>query len=102
MGYTMFIDDERLPVDDSSVVCRSFQEAVECVKENGCPTHVDFDHDLGDGPSGYDFAKWLVENCLDGGGFPDTFSVHSQNPVGKNNIESLMNNFKETKENGHR
>lgn len=93
MTYIMFLDDERYPVDESCVVVRSYAEAVGTVMSMGVPKHVDFDHDLGDGPNGYDFAKFLVGVALDGGGFPESYSVHSQNPVGKGNIEGIMEGY---------
>jgi len=97
MKYKLFLDDERYPVDDTSVVVRSYQEACQYVENYGTPSHVDFDHDLGGGPTGYDFAKWLIERALDGRGFPLTYSVHSQNPVGKQNIIGVMENYRNPK-----
>lgn len=47
--------------------------------------------------SGFDCAKWLVAYCLDNEMALPDFTVHSQNPVGKRNIESLLNNFKNRK-----
>lgn len=97
MTYTLFIDDERHPVNVDSVVARSYDKAVEYVKRNGTPKHVDFDHDLGDGKTGLDFAWWLIHRDIDGFGFPETYAVHSQNPIGKENIMKLMNNYMEKK-----
>lgn len=58
---------------------------------------ISFDHDLGDGKAtGFDIAKHLVERELDGDAiFSKTFTfyVHSQNPVGKSNIESFLKNY---------
>ena len=57
------------------------------------PQHIAFDHDLGTEKTGMDFAKWLVESLLDGDlQLPDgfTFSVHSDNPNGADNIRGLM------------
>jgi hypothetical protein len=48
---------------------------------------------LGEGKTGLDCAKFLVEYCLDNQIHKINFQVHSQNPVGKENIESLLNNF---------
>lgn len=93
MTYTLFLDDERCPTDDSSVIVRSYNEAVAYVREHGTPDHVDFDHDLGEGRSGYDFAVWLCDRALDGGGFPATYDVHSQNPIGKRKIIDIMNDM---------
>lgn len=48
-----------------------------------------FDHDLGDNePTGYDIVKWLAENHLDR--WPQAIGVHSQNPVGRENIRSYV------------
>lgn len=96
MPYTLFLDDERFPTDDESVVVRSFNEAVDYVKRNGPPEHIDFDHDLGNGRNGYDFAVWLCDRYLDGeGSFPISYAVHSQNPIGRRKIIDIMNDMLE-------
>jgi len=46
--------------------------------------------------SGYDLVKWLISCEIDktlkiSEGF--TFKVHSQNPIGKKNIISLLNRY---------
>lgn len=54
------------------------------------------DHDLGASKlSGMDFCKMLCAYILDNGGLnqPIPFLVHSQNPAGKLNMESYLNNF---------
>jgi hypothetical protein len=86
------------------------------VKTYGIPYHISFDHDLGpptkdvpiwdfldnpypDAPAdftGMDFAKWFCLYVLDNGlDLPDdfTYNVHSQNPVGADNIRSYMASF---------
>jgi hypothetical protein len=91
----LFLDDNRIPPDLTWYLARSYDEAVRIVQKHGFPDHVSFDHDLGDGPSGMDFAHWLVEIDLDHDIMPVnfTFSVHSANPVGKANIEGLLNGY---------
>lgn len=98
----LYLDDLRTPVDESFVIVRSFDEAVRFVQTNGVPEFISFDHDLGTDkngwllPTGYDFAKWLVNSDLDGTiKLQESFSfkVHSQNPVGVKNIEALLNNY---------
>jgi len=93
--YALFLDDRRDPPDRSWVVVRSFEEAVAYVEQHGMPGFVSFDHDLGLGKTGFDFAKWLVERHLDGSPLPDdfTFTVQSTNFDGGNNIESLLRSF---------
>lgn len=96
MTYTLFIDDERYPVDTSCVMARSSQEAIAIVKSNGVPSEILFDHDLGGNDTSMIFIDWLINAALDGEvSVPEsfTFSVHSQNPIGKQNIESKMNAF---------
>ena len=98
----LYLDDLRPLPDDSYILVRSYDEAVEYVKQNGIPSFISFDHDLGIDsddnllPTGNDFAKWLVEMDMNGTyQFPENFSfyVHSANPVGKTNIESYLNNY---------
>lgn len=103
MSYNMFIDDERMPVNPTDIICRNMNEVVNTVKKYGIPTFISFDHDLGENePTGYDIAKWITECDMKGDyQFPDNFQfyVHSQNPVGKANIEQYLNRyllFKET------
>ena len=92
----LFIDDLRDPPDDTWTVVRDYQQAVAYFDTNGLPPVVSFDHDLGLAETGYDVAKWIVEKILDKEvDLPDTFvyTVHSANPVGKRNIEALLDNF---------
>lgn len=97
MSYKMFIDDIRFPTTDDFVVVRSVEEGIDCIKTKGMPDFISFDHDLGDNvPTGKDFANWLIEQDLDGTfEIQKTFDfyVHSANPVGKENIEGLLNGY---------
>lgn len=100
MHYNLFLDDERNPGKDFppglSYVVRSYDEAIDYVNNYGLPAFISFDHDLGEEETGYDFAKWLVDYCIILDIKPTfNFYVHSQNPIGKTNIEELLNNFKE-------
>ena len=98
----LYLDDIREPKNEYDVIVRSYDEAVDSISQNGIPNFISFDHDLGlnsDGTvakSGYDFAKWLVEQSLDEIlEFPEDFSfyVHSANPIGKHNLESILSNY---------
>ena len=71
----------------------NYEDFVEYITQNGLPDFISFDHDLGEDESGYDCAKYLVEYCIEHNLSLPKFSVHSQNPVGKENIERLLNNF---------
>jgi hypothetical protein len=113
----LFLDDERMPKDVTWVliggvghwaadwqIVRSLGEAKEWVLKNGFPDVISFDHDLGedhyygnydDGKTGYDFAKWLVEHDLNTDSMPVDFkyTVHSMNPIGAANIQSLLESY---------
>jgi hypothetical protein len=106
-SYALFLDDDdeyRFPPDQpvrNWVIARSVAEAVAIVEQRGCPSHISFDHDLGQDahghelPTGLDFAKWLVNQHLDGLiDFRADWKVHSLNPVGARNIEDYLRSFK--------
>ena len=108
-GYKLFLDDERNPADcagfyglpkelylsDDWVIVRSYRDFVFTIAEQWTtnrinPALVSFDHDLGEEKSGKDCAEWLAKHCLyDNTPMPEIM-VHSRNPVGPENISSLL------------
>ena len=98
---------------------KSYAEFKNWIQYWGLPDGIAFDHDLGDNPelrvalgigdwfnmeenreyTGYDCAKWLVDYCIDNKKTLPAFNSHSANPVGKENILSLLNNFKKNETN---
>ena len=52
-----------------------------------------FDHDLVEGPSGMDAAKWLTEQCLATNRPLPTWNIQTANPIGKQNISSLLTSY---------
>jgi hypothetical protein len=96
--WNLYIDDERTPkFQNEWIVVRSVKEAKALIAINGCPTVISFDHDLGDNvPTGHDLAKWIINQDLSGLLFlPIDFSynVHSANPVGRDNICSILDSY---------
>lgn len=94
MTYKMFIDDERFPVEEDWLIVRTSYDAQMSVEAVGVPSFISFDHDLGGDDTSMVFIKWLIDYMLDNDlQFPKNFDfyVHSQNPIGKANIEHLMN-----------
>jgi hypothetical protein len=73
---------------------KNYSSFVEWINENGLPDAICFDHDLGEEKSGYDCATWLINYCLDNNikDLPE-WNVQSANPVGKENIMNLLNNY---------
>lgn len=102
----LLLDDLTEKVRDFKLIwVKDYNEFVLAV-ENSFPAIISFDHDLSfdqmigkpsNEKTGYDCAKWLINYCMDNDLKLPEFSVHSQNPVGKKNIESLLNNFKNRK-----
>lgn len=102
----MFLDDTRETKQKYDIVVRSFEEATTYILKHGVPNFISFDHDLGMdingeiGKNGYDLAKWIVNMDLNGQiKIPEDFifNVHSANPIGKDNIETILNNYKNFK-----
>lgn len=104
----LFLDDERFPADVTWMnsqeyfstdwqIVRNQKEFFEFIDVFGLPNHISFDHDLGKNePTGYDIARKLVDYIMDHDLQANfIFAVHSKNPVGKKNIEMLINNFME-------
>ncbi|SUX46059.1 cyclic-phosphate processing receiver domain-containing protein [Chryseobacterium indoltheticum] len=88
----LYLDDVR-QCPKGFILVTSYDEFVNFIIHCEWPTFISFDHDLGLGKTGYDCAKFLVEYCIEKQLNLPKFFVHSQNPVGKLNIESLLKNF---------
>lgn len=113
----IFLDDYRIPLNTFSytknfiylldwVLVTNYDEFINDVINNGVAEVYSFDHDLGDEhynnnpnidysqfkeKTGYDCAKWLIDYCLDNDlEFPKQIYIHSMNPHGSLNIESLF------------
>ena len=100
----LYLDDLRVPTMPYDFIARSYEEAIKIIELNGVPNFISFDHDLGVDKdnqlvkSGYDFAKWLIENDYNGIYKISVYfgyEVHSQNPVGRKNIIQLMDRYLE-------
>ncbi|WP_228409728.1 cyclic-phosphate processing receiver domain-containing protein [Chryseobacterium sp. T16E-39] len=97
---------EKIFLNKDWYIVRNYRQFVNQIIQNGLPEMISFDHDLADMNSsdsdnlkftektGYDCAKWLVEYCMDNHLNLPKFYSHSMNPVGKENILSLLENFK--------
>jgi len=109
--YNLFLDDMRNAnkfLDDVRAweTVRSYTEFVRIIQQRGLPRFISFDHDLPYNNSEYpnektgmDCAKWLVEFCMKTNQQLPEFQVHSMNPVGKLNIQSLLESYKKSTQN---
>jgi len=96
MNYALFLDDERFPPDDGRkwVVARSSEQALRFIKTFGWPEYVSFDHDLGGEDTAMKFVRPVLDMLLDEDRqIPFGWFVHSQNPVGRDNISALLTSF---------
>lgn len=103
------------------IIVKNYDEFVKYIEENGLPEKISFDHDLADEhytpkeywqdyeaskkyqeevevnykeKTGYDCAKWLINYCIENNLKLPEYYVHSMNPVGRDNIKNLLNQFK--------
>lgn len=137
MGYLLFLDDIRVPLDcctymmnrdfyqnNEFVIVRDYNEFTNYIETNGLPDIISFDHDLADShytpeylwhdyekskawqdaqvhteKTGYDCAKWLIDYCIENNLNCPEYTCHSMNPVGRDNIIGVLDNFKKYQNN---
>jgi hypothetical protein len=113
----VYLDDVRTPIDKDWIVVRDYDEFVKFVGATGLENidTISLDHDLGktamqeyfnnvhpnytldynniEEKTGYDCAKWLVEESIKTGAPLPKVYVHSANPIGSANIMGYINNY---------
>lgn len=117
----VYLDDIRTPIEDDWVICRDYDKFVNKVSEIGLENiyMISLDHDLGETAireyfknvtknyildyenieekTGYDCAKWLVEQSIDRDIDLPLILTHSANPIGSANIMGYINNYLKNK-----
>lgn len=93
----IFLDDIRNPPDDSWTICKTYPEFINLILNNWDNIEeISFDHDLGTKRNGYDCVE-VIECYLRLGiikpNYLVTFSIHTQNPVGRNNIKNCIDSI---------
>lgn len=118
----LFLDDIRNPTDVTWIelpsvewtIVRNYTEFITTAKSNTIVI-VSFDHDISYShyaefikstntgefnynnvkeKTGYHACKWLIEYCLELNiPFPEYY-IHTMNPIGKANIQSLIDSYK--------
>lgn len=113
--YLQMYCPEYVGQQDKVVWVKNYVEFRDWIIENDLPKHISFDHDLADEhytpedryddyhlwlseqefkeKTGMDCAKWLIDYCLDTNSQLPTWTVHSANPSGAENIRRLLQNF---------
>jgi len=130
MKTLLWLDDIRSPFENDGswlvfspieqpfevIWVKTYDEFTKWITDNGLPTAICFDHDLGKDialaniksgmskreakrirrnstKTGKDCANWLVEYCMDNEKDLPLYNIQSANPVGKENIDGLLKNF---------
>jgi hypothetical protein len=117
MKKKIYLDDVRSPIDKSWLVARNYDSFVDLVNKVGLENIevISLDHDLGDTAimewhnnvyknyeldynnikemTGYDAAKWLVSQWMEGNPVVDVYT-HSANAIGSANIMGYINNYR--------
>lgn len=90
----IWIDDERAPPNDSWKWAKTSNVAIELLCDYD-PEQISFDHDLGGNDTTMKVVdyieKWAEAGLID----KFSWTVHSMNPVGRENIIRAMNRIEE-------
>lgn len=117
MKILLWLDDIRDPFKNDSewltfspilrpykvIWVKNYDEFISWIKLNKLPDAICFDHDLGwdkndnEMKSGFDCAKWLIDYCIDNDLDIPEYAIQSANPVGKDNISSIIESYKRFK-----
>lgn len=109
----------KIYINNEWIVVRNYDEFTKHIQIYGLPDVVSFDHDIAlehytpeylwndyekskqyqesqnyTEKTGYDCAKYLIDYCIDNSEKLPEYLCHSMNPVGKDNIIGILNNFK--------
>lgn len=82
----VYLDDRRMPPDDSWILVMTVENAIALLK-TGEVTEISLDHDLGDlthvpEQTGYDVLTWIERAVYDGTMMKLPFiNIHTANPV---------------------
>ena len=87
----VWLDDVRPMPKEFDVNPQTAQDCIELLK-TGNVKRISLDHDLGpeEAGTGYDVAKWIEENAFFKRLAPLEWSIHSDNPVGIQNMKKAL------------
>lgn len=91
--YLLWVDDLR-PVPNNYrteyevIIARSYDEAIAELGRFRYDV-ICLDHDLGDGPTGYDLCKYIIAKDI----YCKEFRIHTSNPVGRKNMTELLQRY---------
>lgn len=108
-NYILFLDDERYLEDVAWVdypdvsgfgIVRTYYSFCRAIENNFHDyIAISFDHDIQDYDSfgkeftGQDCLRFLIEYCIENEYNLPEIILHTKNPIGKDNMQSLINSF---------
>jgi len=117
--YKRIGSNNSIYLENDWIIVRTYDEFIKEIINNGLPDICSFDHDLADEHiqdyykkepngqldyhkykerTGFDCAKWLVEHCINNSLELPKYIIHSWNPIGAKNIQSILDTFKKFSE----
>lgn len=95
----VWVDDVRKPPDNKWLWCKFYEEAVYIINNEDIQL-ISLDHDLGEEKNGYDLACIIEGRVYNDPDYtPPIIEVHSQNPVGVQNIKMVVKHIEKVKKN---
>lgn len=95
MKVKIFIDDVRHAPDETWVVAKTPDEAIDKINDNkGNIEAISFDHDLGEDENGKSLTTreiilWMIKENIKS----EQYFVHSSNPVGREWLEGMIERY---------
>lgn len=91
--FLLWVDDLRpVPYDYMDKydvrIARSYDEAISELHRFRYDV-ICLDHDLGDGPTGYDLCKYIIAKNI----YCPEYRIHTSNPVGRKNMAELLERY---------
>lgn len=103
MTWKLWLDDQILDPEtparhtpEGFLGAKSTEEARAIALLRGPPSFMDLDHDLGGDDTAMAFLRWLTYEYPEGP--VPQYRVHSQNPIGIQNIISYMESWRRSLE----
>ena len=100
LSTILWLDDLRDPKDhiqgDNIHWVKNYKQFIKWIELNGLPDIISFDHDLGGEKSrtGADALRWMLNFIIDNNLNLPHIKLHTANPIGRQNMESLINSYK--------
>lgn len=91
--YLLWVDDLRGVPNNyigeyEIIIARNYKSTIEALHRFRFDV-ICLDHDLGDGPTGYDLCKYIIAKNI----YCPEYRIHTSNPVGRKNMAELLERY---------